>query len=49
MHVIDMGIALCHFELAAREEGLEGSWAFNQPAAAAVPENFKFIAAWQPA
>jgi nitroreductase len=29
---LDMGIALCHFELAARELGLEGSWQIEKPA-----------------
>jgi nitroreductase len=28
---IDMGIAMCHFELAARELGLEGSWLAENP------------------
>jgi hypothetical protein len=26
-----MGIAMCHFELAARELGLEGSWLAENP------------------
>jgi hypothetical protein len=26
LHEIDMGIAMCHFELAARELGLKGSF-----------------------
>ena len=29
---VDMGIALCHFELAAREIGLPGNWTGARPA-----------------
>jgi len=29
---VDMGIALCHFELAAREAGLPGNWTETRPA-----------------
>jgi nitroreductase len=46
MHLIDMGIALCHFELAAREAGLEGSWAFEQSSPSA-PDKYMFIAEWR--
>ena len=28
---VDMGIAMCHFELAARERGLAGRWVVEQP------------------
>jgi nitroreductase len=28
---IDMGIAMCHFELTAREAGLKGEWAHSDP------------------
>jgi hypothetical protein len=31
MQRIDMGIAMCHFALAAGEAGLAGSWHLNQP------------------
>jgi hypothetical protein len=32
MQRIDLGIAMCHFALAAGEAGLAGSWQVNQPA-----------------
>jgi nitroreductase len=47
MHLVDMGIALCHFELAAREAGLEGNWTFEQEEQSPMPANYEFIAAWQ--
>jgi hypothetical protein len=31
MQRIDMGIAMCHFELSARELGLAGRWAVSEP------------------
>jgi nitroreductase len=39
---VDMGIAMCHFELAAREQGLEGRWqlAAPEPAIAGAPEEY---------
>ena len=35
---VDMGIAMCHFELAARELGLEGKWVVEEPDLP-VPDN----------
>ena len=43
---IDMGIALCHFELAAAECGLAVSLAECEPALP-VPEDMRFIAAFE--
>jgi hypothetical protein len=28
---MDMGIAMCHFELTAREAGLKGEWIVEEP------------------
>ena len=28
---MDMGIAMCHFELTAREAGLKGEWVVKEP------------------
>jgi nitroreductase len=41
---IDLGIALCHFELVARKLGLDGSWQNSEPKPA-VGE-WKYIASW---
>jgi hypothetical protein len=41
---VDMGIAMCHFELSARELGLEGHWQVVE-----VPikiGNMSYIASW---
>jgi hypothetical protein len=41
---IDMGIAMCHFELAARELGLAGSWSDRDPG---IPSGgLEYIASW---
>ena len=42
---IDVGIALCHFELAARECGLDVSLEIADPAVS-VPENMQYIATY---
>jgi len=41
---VDMGIAMAHFELAANELGLRGSWQISEPVL--DKGNFKYIASW---
>ncbi|MCR4950425.1 MAG: nitroreductase family protein [Solobacterium sp.] len=43
---IDMGIALCHFELAAEELGLSAAFEINDPSLP-VPEGMQYIASYQ--
>lgn len=43
---VDMGIALCHFELGAMQAGLFGKWKFDAPELT-VPASYEFIAAWE--
>jgi len=42
---IDMGIAMCHFELTARELRLTGNWRQNE--SAQVIKSWEYIASWQ--
>jgi hypothetical protein len=53
MQRIDLGIAMCHFALAATEAGLAGNWQVNQPAIdlAAIPatSTAEYVITWQPA
>jgi nitroreductase len=46
---VDMGIAMCHFELAVREAGLAGSWVFENPELMAVNSGMEYTATWRPA
>jgi len=46
---VDMGIAMCHFELAAREAGLDGGWVFEDPGVAAPQAGVEYTATWRPA
>ena len=41
----DIGIAICHFELTARDLGVEGGWAVSTPAK--VPDGWEYITTWQ--
>ncbi len=41
---IDMGIAMCHFELSARELGLDGGWKVRDPGIPAGDR--EYIATW---
>lgn len=43
---VDLGIALCHFELAAREAGLAGGWAVDAPAIELPGELIEYTASW---
>lgn len=45
---VDMGIAMCHFELVARERGLDGRWAVEQPANGAPAEGTEYTVSWIP-
>ena len=45
---VDMGIAMCHFELVAREQGETGRWVIEQPAADAPTERAEYTATWIP-
>lgn len=43
---IDMGIAMCHFDAAARAEGLGGEWKKLKIGLAPAPSNAEYIASW---
>ena len=43
---IDMGIAMCHFELAAREHSLEGRWAETKVWTEPLPKRCEYIVSW---
>jgi len=45
---VDMGIAMCHFGLAAREAGLAGSWGIEDPRIATPQTGFEYTASWRP-
>jgi hypothetical protein len=45
---IDMGIAMCHFELSARELGLKGQWVKNPPPGLeSEATGMEYIVTWQ--
>ena len=45
---VDMGIAMCHFELACKDSGLFGQWALDEPDIGNLPESTAYTASWQP-
>ena len=45
---IDLGIALCHFELVAREAGLDGDWVIADPGLAPPGTGMLYVATWHP-
>jgi len=42
---VDVGIAICHFDLTAKEVGIEGRWEFLSPDID-TPEDLKYIISW---
>jgi hypothetical protein len=40
---IDLGIAMCHFQLSAQELGLDGEWQDANPQLTDTPANFEYI------
>jgi len=42
---LDIGIAVCHFDLSAKELGIRGKWEFNQPDVE-IPKELKYIISW---
>jgi hypothetical protein len=46
MQRIDMGIAMCHFELMARDHGLDGHWEINAPDIGKTDEFSEYTVSW---
>jgi nitroreductase len=45
---VDIGIAMCHFELSAREHGLAGRWAVDEPARGLKLAGLEYTVSWVP-
>ena len=43
---IDIGIAMCHFELCMQENGIQGSWRESNPNLEKVPADTEYIISW---
>ena len=43
---VDVGIAMCHFELAAREQGLRGLWTVDEPDLPGAVDTIEYVATW---
>ena len=46
LHNVDMGIAMCHFELSAKENGINGKWIKKKPDIGVIPEKTEYIISW---
>jgi hypothetical protein len=44
---VDLGIAMCHFELVARASGLTGSWVVEDPGLALPGPGIEYTATWR--
>lgn len=43
---IDMGIAMCHFELTCKELGINGEFKVEDPKIKDIPNNYKYFISW---
>jgi hypothetical protein len=43
---LDIGIAMCHFELTARHQRLKGEWVSSDPGLPLIDKNTVYIAMW---
>jgi nitroreductase len=43
---VDIGIAMCHFELTARAAGLQGGWVTQLPGAPVPGQGLEYVATW---
>ncbi|TGE31016.1 nitroreductase family protein [Desulfosporosinus sp. Sb-LF] len=43
---VDIGIAMCHFELTAKEMGIVGKWVISDPDAISTPVNTEYVVSW---
>lgn len=43
---VDMGIAMCHFELVARQCGLKGGWVVDDPGIEKPGESTEYTVSW---
>jgi nitroreductase len=46
---VDMGIAMCHFALVARQNGLDGTWSVADPGLALPGPGIEYTATWRDA
>jgi hypothetical protein len=46
---VDLGIAMCHFDLSAREAGLPGEWEVRDPSPEVTARIGEYVATWAPA
>ncbi|WP_202709831.1 nitroreductase family protein [Sporosalibacterium faouarense] len=46
MQVIDMGIAMCHFDLTCRELNMDGEWKIDNPNITLPKENMEYMISW---
>jgi hypothetical protein len=44
---VDMGIAMCHFELTAKEQNLSGDWIETDTWPVSLPKKCEYIVTWQ--
>ncbi len=47
MQRLDMGIAMCHFELTVKELGLSGKWVFEDPGVTGADELTEYSVTWR--
>ena len=47
LQIIDLGIAMCHFELTCRGLGIKGGWVEKQPVILNLADLCRYVTSWQ--
>ena len=47
MQRIDMGIAMCHFELTCRDLDLKGDWSVDDPRMSGLPDLTTYVSSYR--
>jgi nitroreductase len=47
LQLMDIGIAMCHFELSAKEQGLLGTWEISDPGIHPLIEDTEYVVSWK--
>jgi hypothetical protein len=47
MQILDMGIAMCQFDLACKELNIEGQWVLEDPKLNLPTEQTEYIISWK--
>ena len=46
LQMVDLGIAISHFDLSLQSRDIQGKWEVTEPSQIMVPENAQYVISW---